>query len=994
MRRIIVVLLLTLPAVAVRAQPRQLQEHTARAVELYQAQKYLAARGELQKARESLDSDPRCEPYRATLDYYAAMCAAQNDERDAMALLEEFLDDHPGSTYSNDIRFALAGQFYHRHEWARARNEYLGVNPVELGRERQGCYYYYLGYCYFALGEMDYAYRQFVQCVDDDTFGVHARYHLSHIEYARGNYTVSADYLRSIESNELYAKVAPYYLLQIEFMLGHYDNVVANGIRIANPLSSERAARVARMMAESYYRLGDNDGTLRNIAIYRQSGAEMGRDDYYLLGFAEYRGGNVGAAAEALARVVGPDDKLSQNASHLLGDCYLQLGDKRAAMQSFSIAASDDAPEPVREDALYNYGKLVYELGGGLFSEAINVLSRYLHDYPSASHAAQAREYLAAAYYNSHDYAAAYDQITKLPNPDNNIKAAIQKIAYFRALECYNQRDYARTQQLLEQSASYRINQKYNALATYYLGEVYYKQERYQDAATLLRNYISVAPSSEREYAMAHYALGYCNYNLGRWDDSRQWFDRFLAVWPAPDNYRADALNRLGDLRCQARDFNGAVASYEKTITVGVVPERYYAQFNRAMAFGYGGRTQRKIDALKDITLAGQGPYIDQAQYELARALIVAERFPDAIGALRSFMDDYPGSVRYVDALGDMGLAQLNTGNRAEALRYYKLLVEKAPASPLAREAVASIRTIYVDMGDTDAYFAYARQSGVETDMSVVRRDSLSWEAALRVWQRDQKDKGAVAMRGYLDAYPKGQRRAEALCRLGQAQADMGDENGAVASLEELSAMYANDFTVRGLGLLAGLYLNKKDYPNAARCYLRLTGLVDRPEDRDAAWEGYLTAVAAQGDDRAVVAAADRALASPPSGERLRIRALYARARACDELGEKTMALESYTALSAWPRSAEGAEASSRVIRAAFERGDMAQVKQRTLALADSSTPYSYYLAEAFLTLGDMYAAENDRFQARATYQSVVNGYAIPDDGIIDRAKERIKNMK
>ncbi len=49
----------------------------------------------------------------------------------------------------------------------------------------------------------------------------------------------------------------------------------------------------------------------------------------------------------------------------------------------------------IAEDALFNYGKLQYELGGGVFNEAINVLGRYLERYPDSPRADEARELLA-----------------------------------------------------------------------------------------------------------------------------------------------------------------------------------------------------------------------------------------------------------------------------------------------------------------------------------------------------------------------------------------------------------------------------------------------------------------------------------------------------------------------------------------------------------------------------------------------------------------------
>ena len=53
----------------------------------------------------------------------------------------------------------------------------------------------------------------------------------------------------------------------------------------------------------------------------------------------------------------------------------------------------------------------------------------------------------------------------------------------------------------------------------------------------------------------------------------------------------------------------------------------------------------------------------------------------------------------------------------------------------------------------------------------------------------------------------------------------------------------------------------------------------------------------------------------------------------------------------------------------------------------------AYWLAKAFILLGDVYVRKGDNFQARATYQSVADGYSPADDGIVDEAKERIAKL-
>ena len=53
-----------------------------------------------------------------------------------------------------------------------------------------------------------------------------------------------------------------------------------------------------------------------------------------------------------------------------------------------------------------------------------------------------------------------------------------------------------------------------------------------------------------------------------------------------------------------------------------------------------------------------------------------------------------------------------------------------------------------------------------------------------------------------------------------------------------------------------------------------------------------------------------------------------------------------------------------------------------------------YWLGRSFLILGDIYAEKGDTFQARATYQSIVDGYPSQTDGVVKEARERIAALK
>lgn len=73
--------------------------------------------------------------------------------------------------------------------------------------------------------------------------------------------------------------------------------------------------------------------------------------------------------------------------------------------------------------------------------------------------------------------------------------------------------------------------------------------------------------------------------------------------------------------------------------------------------------------------------------------------------------------------------------------------------------------------------------------------------------------------------------------------------------------------------------------------------------------------------------------------------------------------------------------------------GKYDEAKELIFSFSDSNTRQSYWLAKSFLVLGDIYLKESDSFQARATYQSIVDGYSPSNDGIIELAKSKISNL-
>ena len=69
-------------------------------------------------------------------------------------------------------------------------------------------------------------------------------------------------------------------------------------------------------------------------------------------------------------------------------------------------------------------------------------------------------------------------------------------------------------------------------------------------------------------------------------------------------------------------------------------------------------------------------------------------------------------------------------------------------------------------------------------------------------------------------------------------------------------------------------------------------------------------------------------------------------------------------------------------------------VEKEVFEFADMNTPFQYWIGKSFLILGRLYMDKNDAFQAKATIQSVLDGYSVKDDGVVDEANKLLKEIE
>ncbi|MFI3258554.1 MAG: tetratricopeptide repeat protein [Rikenellaceae bacterium] len=975
--------------------------HYERGRELYNLSLWADARQELTEARKKAATSRRGLE-RQNIDFMLAMCAVELGVESAGDEVLKYISDYPATADYNFAIYTRAVLELEDGEVDEAYERMMEVNPDLLSESERERYNLRIGYLSFLEGESDDAENYLSEIEEESTLYEHALYFKSYIAYEQRRYDEARRGFEALMSNEVYSPVVPFYLLQIEYLTENYDKAIEYGTSLLKSASQEQQEELVRSIAESYFRSDKYSEAIEYIDKYEGQGGKLGRAEYYLKGFSLHQSRKYKEAIPFLKLACGADDAMTQNASFHLANCYLKTNDKAGALKAFSMASNDAFNPQIGEEALFNYAKLQFELGDGLFNETINILTRYIDKYDDPKRRAVAQTLLASAYYNSRDYATAYDKIGQIKNPDAEIRAAQQKITYLRGLEQYSAANYKDAERYLEESISIGVTPKQVALASFWVGEINFLRGDY-DKAVEGYNYL-MARSSKDDKAMAEalFSIAYALYFQGNSTSSLDYFKRYIASAYSTPAMRADAYNRIGDINYSLRNFTAATDSYKSSIKSGGVGDNY-ARYQVAIILGVEGKTKEKIAALKAIVEDKKGSgLLDDAQYELGNTYIKAGEYRNAIATLESFLKLYPRSEFYAQTLSDLGVAYINANDSKSALSYYDKAIKAAPQSQVAKDAMQGVREIYVGQGEADVYFKYAESIGMEGDLNAVTRDSLSFASARGLYfsidgSESNAKKVISSLNNYVKKYPNGYYLSDALFYLSDCYIKTDNKQSAISTLTMLGDRGNNQYSESVYKTLSKLTFDEGQYAQSAAAGRRLFEVAKEAATREEAMSHYAKATLAGGDASAIQSMSNDILAvgEEKAGAVATSQALYIKATNLRERGERSDAIVVYKQIVA-RESAKSFWSESRyyIIDDAHRAGRNEEAEKLIFEFADSGATDAYWLARSYILLGDIYVANGDNFQARATYQSIVDGYSSESDGIIEAAKAKIDELK
>jgi TolA-binding protein len=363
---------------------------------------------------------------------------------------------------------------------------------------------------------------------------------------------------------------------------------------------------------------------------------------------------------------------------------------------------------------------------------------------------------------------------------------------------------------------------------------------------------------------------------------------------------------------------------------------------------------------------------VADANMEIASAYLAEERFREAIPFLLNVVKAPGNSSLKPRALLRLGLAYYNLNNNNEALNQYKLLVSQYPNSEEAQDALENVRSIYIDTNRPDDYAEFMRNAG--KPLSVDAADSLSWTAAQTQYENGNTAAALTGFNSYLQRFPQGTYALDANFFSGEIYYARKDWNNALKHYERVASLAPNKYAETAVLLSARMYFFEiKDYTKAENYYQKLKNITDNQANRLEAMRGLLRSqYQLQKWSQALENAKDLAEASGSSTDDKAL-ANMAIAKSHQVNNQYDLAINHYKTVVSLNKAALAAEARYEIANSWLQVDKLAEAEKAAFETINKSGSYDFWVTKAYILLGDVFMKQKDYFNAKATYQSVVD---------------------
>ena len=910
------------------------------------------------------------------------------------ARVKEFMEENPHSVLIPQITYRHALNLFDRQDYKAAGALLDEVAPTAIERSQVDEYLFKKAYCELENGDVDRALLRFIELekrpISDYT--APAKYSIAYIYYEKKEFFDALGWFEKAALDRRFAENANYFIMECRFMLKDYEYVTRHGERMYKSVPEDRKPHLARIISESWLVLGNASEARRYYELTANaSGQPKNRTDWFYSGSVLYAVGDYKGAIESYSNMESRADSIGQVANYQLGYSYVQTKNKVAAIQAFKDASMSMFDPAISEDAYFNWAKLAFDINNDP-----SVFQTYIKRYSDREKDDKIYSYMAVAALHNHDYAGAVDAYGMIDELDDDMRNNYMKANYLRAHQLISAGSYRLAVQCLKVAAYYSDKgSRFNQLSRFWIAESYYRNDQYRQARELYTElYNQSALYRQPESYLIPYNIAYCFFKEGDYDSAEKWFSLYLDGSVA--DFRKDALERVGDCHFVRKDYKSAAAAYDVVVGDFYDVNDIYPYYQAALSYGLSRNSERKIKLLSNALSADPSArFYPEAIYELGRAYVLREDDTNAEKVFHQLASSSKDTTYVAKAYIELGSLSRNQSQFNEALGYYKTVVEEMPLSGYAEDALAAIESIYQTKNEPQEYLAYIESIGKGASKTADEKEKMIFNAAEQNYLTGNYQRALASLQEYLEQYPAGKYAFNAEFYIADSYKNLGKFEQACDSYEKVIEGGTGSYVELAMLGFSELSYKLERWDDALGGYSSLYAAARFDNNRFAALEGMMRSAYRGHKWYEAIKNADKVLFESRMSDAVKREAEFVKAKAFMATSRRAEALAAMEKLAADCMDEFGAEAVYMLIMDSYDKAEFAEVENKVYAFADAGSPQTYWLAKSFIVLGDSFVDRGEFMQAKATFESVRDGYVSSGkDDVMDNVRMRLEKLQ
>ena len=914
-------------------------------------------------------------------NYYYAKCVEKTNPSSSLYFFKEFLYKFPYSIYKQNVFESIAKIYYNNLEYKNSLEYFLKINNPndEI--------LFKTAYSYFQLDSIDNAQLYFNNLINiKSKYKTPSYYYIAHILYTKKLYNKALNIFYDLIDNKQFSHIIPYYISQIYFNKKEYRNLIDFLEKRKDNIIPTRVNETNIMLGKSYFYLKNYDKAI--YYINKSLDTNVSRHGSFLslmLAKSFYYTQQYEEAINEFEQINSQEDSINQYASYYLGAAYLKIEKKNYALNAFKKASSYNYYLILQEDAYYNYAKISYELESSL-ENTLDILTNYIQMYNNFTRKEEVENLLMQALDDGSQYLSVYNKLITLENTSIEQDKILQRAAFKLGIDAFNAANYYKAIDYFNVSVNFSFNEKILYLTKYWLADCYYYIKDYQSALDIHED-IKFTNLKDLEIYIQNqkYNHAYCFFQKKNYKMAIKYFR--LYVLKAKDiNRLHDSYLRIADGFFMQNEFSLSENYYDKAITSNLF-DVDYAIYQRSKCLSLIGKHDLKVKVLnKLIDKYSESYYYNDAILDLANYFKNISKNKESIN-LYSQLLMISSEEKYVaQARLGKGMALLNLGRIDSSINEFMVVTDNFQNTSYFKEALSGLRLAYIAMGDLNKYFQVL--DSYKSLIAISDKDSLIYNTAFLQFIQANYSQANEAFERYIEEFNDGVFFDDALYYNGVCYLNQQDTLSAITFFNKIIDFKKSKYKQDALLFLARYHYEKRQYKISNKYYVFLENLKTNNFINRECVISLMYGFEKINTDTAFIYA-NRLLLFDKKDATLIAKANIIKARHQFYNGNYAKAKKTFNKIIEIKESADLAEAKYYVAYLTYLDENLLESEKLIFELIENHSN-DYYIAKSYILLSDIYYDLNNRFQAKATLESVIDNYE-GDQELINIAKMKLE---